>query len=156
MIMEFSVFLRIDIVASIFLITVLLLPVLSAQLSSANYLSAPGGHRELFQKSSTGDGIDLACQASQYPELCHSSLNAKYKFSEKARPQQIIGAAMDLSLEGTTQSYLHSKHLLSTSNNANFTGVVKDFLEFLQGSLRYLGKSRTQELNPRNIKDVKV
>jgi len=156
MMMGFSMLFRINIVAYLFLITILLLLALSAQLSSANYLSARGGHRELFQKSSASHRIDLACQASQYPNLCHSSLNANSKISENAGPEEIIDAAMDLSSDGTTQSYLHSKQLLSTSNNANFTGAVKDCLEFLQGSMRYIGKSRTQELNPRNIKDVKA
>jgi pectinesterase inhibitor-like protein len=153
--MGFTMLLRINIVAPLVLITILL--ALCAQLSSANYLSAGSGHKKLLvQKSSASHSIVLACQASQYPDLCKSSLQANSNISENAGAEEIIGAAMVLSSDETTQSYLHSKQLLTTSDNGNFTGAVKDCLEFLEGSIRYIAKSRTQQLNPRSIKDVKI
>jgi len=153
----FLMLLRVNIVASLLLITILLLA-LSAQLSAANYFSARRSHTKKLsiQKLFASHSVHLACQASQYPDLCKLSLQANSNISENAGPEEIIGAAVDLSSDETTRSYLHSKQLLTTSDNGNFTGAVKDCLEYLQGSLRYIAKSRSQSLNPSNIKDVKI
>jgi len=108
--MGFTVLLRINIVASLLLITTPLLA-LSAQHFSASYYLADGnGYEELpVQKSSSSQKIELACQASQYPDFCKSSLQSNGHISENAGAEEIIVAAIVLSQQATEQSYITLK-----------------------------------------------
>lgn len=116
--------------------------------------SIAAGHRN-GRQTSVGDNINLACQATQYPEACRVSLS-KSRLSPRASPEEIIAAAFSLSSEETRNSYEESKKLLTLSSNANYTAAVSNCVEFLDGSMRYLQRSMGQELRGLKIKDVKA
>nr|QIR83192.1 pectin methylesterase 34 [Cunninghamia lanceolata] len=114
-------------------------------------------HRNLLQKSAS-DKINLACQASQYPELCRSSLSQSTLITPNSSPEEIISAAMILSYDGTQKSYLQAENLAHLSSNANYTAAVRDCLDFLDGSMRYIGKSRggLKSIDQNKVKDSKA
>ncbi|XP_057815326.2 pectinesterase [Cryptomeria japonica] len=113
--------------------------------------------RNLLQKSAS-DKINLACQASQYPELCKSSLSQSPLITPNSSPEEIISAAMTLSDGETQKSYNQSRYLAHLSSNANYTAAVSDCLEFLDGSLRYIAKSREglKSVDQKKVKDLKA
>uniref|UniRef100_A0A0D6QUB8 Pectinesterase n=1 Tax=Araucaria cunninghamii TaxID=56994 RepID=A0A0D6QUB8_ARACU len=118
-------------------------------------LSANSAHAQRTRNLLQNSAINLACQASQYPDYCKSSLS-KSQLSPNPRPEEIIAAAAALSLDATRESYLESKRLLSLSSNANYTAAVGNCVEFLDGSMRYIQKTRGQELKGLKIKDVEA
>eukprot|EP01018_Ginkgo_biloba_P000831 Gb_31587 [translate_table: standard] len=129
--------------------------VLSLQFFSAN---SETHNRKLIQRhpeSSISPEINLACQASQFPDLCKSSLMKSRVATKHAGPQEIIDAAMEISSDGAKQSYRLSQSILANSKgNLNRTAAAKDCLEFLDGSIRWIAQSRSVPLDQR-IKDVK-
>ena len=91
-------------------------------LSSTYYPSIGSGYEEIsVHKSSSSQKIDLACQASQYLNFCKSSLQSNANISEKAEPVDIIVAAIVVSQQAITQSYITSRQLLSKSKDENLT-----------------------------------
>ncbi|GLJ38645.1 hypothetical protein SUGI_0787830 [Cryptomeria japonica] len=114
-------------------------------------------HRNLLQKSAS-DKINLACKASQYPELCKSSLSQSPLITPNSSPEEIISAAIILSDGETQKSYNQSRYLAHLSSNANYTAAVSDCLEFLDGSLRYIAKSREglKSIDQKKVKDLKA
>lgn len=143
---------KITMATILLLITVILLSSLGLSTSFS------GTHqRNLLQKSAT-DKINLACQASQYPELCKSSLSKSPLVTPNSSPEEIISATMILSAGETQKSFNQSRNLARLSSNANYTAAVKDCLEFLDGSIRYIDKSSEglKNIGQKIVKDLKA
>jgi pectinesterase inhibitor-like protein len=104
---------------------------------------------------SSGPPINLACRATQLPDLCKSSLSTKV--AANAGAEEIIGAAMGLASDGAKQTHLLSQNLLATSKyDANITAAAKNCVEFADSSLALILKSSAALGVEQRIKDVKA
>eukprot|EP01018_Ginkgo_biloba_P025922 Gb_36012 [translate_table: standard] len=101
--------------------------------------------------------ISLACQATQYPDLCKSSLMGSPVATKPAQPQDIIEAAFGLSADGVKHSHsLCQTILAASSGNFNLTIAAQNCLESLNASIRLISKSSSAPLLDKRIKDVKA
>lgn len=104
---------------------------------------------------SSGAPINLACQATQLPDLCKSSLSTKV--AANAGAEDIIGAAMGLASDGTKQTHLLSQNLLATSShNANVSAAAKNCVEFADSSIGLIAKSSAAIGVEQSIQDMKA
>ncbi|KAH9305751.1 hypothetical protein KI387_010155 [Taxus chinensis] len=98
--------------------------------------------------------INMACRATQLPNLCKSSLS---KLPANATPSQIIAAAMDLASAAAQQNHILSKDLLAASSaNANVTAAANNCVEFMAYSIDLIAKSKGGGIERHIIKDIKA
>ncbi|KAJ8765353.1 hypothetical protein K2173_012050 [Erythroxylum novogranatense] len=99
--------------------------------------------------------IRFACNASQYPEICRSSLIQSNNVPSNPTPVQIIQSAMWVSSQNinTARSMLQS--LLGSSQNQNLTNAANSSLEYLRFS-EYRISLSNDSLARGEIKDVRA
>lgn len=102
--------------------------------------------------------ISIACEATQFPDVCRSSLITRGIC--KADIGEIIMATMDLSSEGSHKIHLLLGRLLqgaSAAGNMKTKNAILNCLEFLEASIRWLTKSRATPLyHVNNIPVIKT
>lgn len=134
------------------IILTLVLLFISLAYASANSKTQEGPQPSL---QSSGSPINLACRATQLPDLCKSSLSTKV--AANAGAEEIIGAAMGLASDGAKQTHLLSQNVLDTSSHdANVTAAAKNCVEFADSSVALIAKSSAAIGEEQRIKDVKA
>eukprot|EP01018_Ginkgo_biloba_P025921 Gb_36005 [translate_table: standard] len=101
--------------------------------------------------------ISRACKATQYPDLCKSSLMRSPVATKRGRPPDIIEAALGLSAGGVKHSHFLCQTILAASSgNFNLTIAAQNCLESLNVSIRLISKSSSAPIVEKRIKDVKA
>lgn len=104
----------------------------------------------LQESANVSPEISAACQASQFPDDCKSSLMSSSVATKRgAGAVEIVEAAMGLSSDGVTHSYILSESILSiafASADFNMTVAARNCLESLNATIRSISKSMAAPL----------
>ncbi|XP_002982718.2 pectinesterase [Selaginella moellendorffii] len=125
-------------------------------LCAANVVTASGDDdrgRNLRAMNTTGN-ISLVCQATQFPDVCYSSLvtspgaaNAKYS-------QQLVGISITIAYQGVNESDAFADQLIQEStSDVSVKGIARDCKDLLTSSKFWLQECVASDLD-KQVQDM--